>query len=162
MGWRYAVAWIARQRRTWIALAAAALATWLASRDHRAGWGFTVALTTFALAAGSIRVDYVDAHPDRRRVREERNKAAIESLVRRYDGDRATPKERERRQVEAIVARFERERAAAARAVVTEPARGLEEAAGETRAARRARERAERRQAEIDAIVARFESRPRA
>ena len=152
MGWRYVVRWLVRQRRNQVAIVAAVLATWLASRDHRTGWVVLVGTTTTLLAVASIRIDYTDAYPDREAVRQARHREAIEALVRRYEGagpGAKPPRERhrarsQREQVAALVARYERDRVSA-----PEPAPRL------TRAERRE----VRRQAQIDAIVARFEGR---
>lgn len=89
---RDAVAWCARQPRTWAALAAATTATALASGDGRAGWTAAVGLATFGLAALSMRGHFLDEHPDRPtradRARA-RHEAMVEASLRRYQGKHA-------------------------------------------------------------------------
>lgn len=121
MGWRYAVRWAVRRPRVWTATAGAALATWLAWRDHRPAWTVVVGVSTWLLALASVRVDYADEHPERAAVRAERFAAEVASIVARYEsggtpsprGKHATMTRRELRaqrrqdEIDAIVARFE-------------------------------------------------------
>jgi hypothetical protein len=100
--------WCVRQPRVWLAFAAFAGATLLAGRDGRAAWTFFVALTTFPLAAFSIRARYDADHPDR-----------VERAT-----ARTAAKHQER--VDASLWRYERQRAARERA---EAARGSEDGA---------------------------------
>ena len=121
MGWRYAVRWAVRRPRVWTAVLGAALATWLAWRDHRVGWTIVVSVSTWLLAAASVRIDYADEHPLRAEIRAERFAAEVASIVERYEsGGLPSPRakhatmtrrelraQRRQAEIDAIVARFE-------------------------------------------------------
>ena len=143
--------WALRHRRTWAALAAAAVAPLLASRDHRTGWTVLVAIVAWSLAAASVWVDYAAAHPDRAARRAARQQREVRAILYRYENKgrrgltRAERRElRQRQAVDEIVRRYEAQRAAGP-AVPPPPARG-----------RRARMRA-REQAGTEALLDRYE-----
>ncbi len=93
---RAAIRWCAGRSRTWVALGAAAFATWLASRDHRAGWTVVVGVVTALLAVAVVVGDYADTHPDRAERRAAREQAAVDAVLRRYERE-AVARERARR-----------------------------------------------------------------
>ena len=99
---RDAVAWCLRRARTWVALAAACVATLLASGDGKAGWTATVAAATFGLAALSMRAHFLDEHPDRPDPRQVRHDEMVAAILRRYHGVHEAPKttRKERRAAE--------------------------------------------------------------
>jgi hypothetical protein len=118
------VAWCLLRPRTWVALAAATVATLLASGDERPGWTLAVGVSTFGLALLSMRAQYLDGHPDRP-TREERRQARIDAwaaeTLRRYRGEpEPVAPTRHEREVAEIVRRYE-ERVEARRAALKRP-----------------------------------------
>ena len=102
---RDAVAWCLRRARTWVALAAACVATLLASGDGKAGWTATVAVATFGLAALSMRAHFLDEHPDRPDPKQVRHDEMVAAILRRYHGVHEAPRTtRKQRRAEASMA----------------------------------------------------------
>lgn len=85
VGFRYALRWAAARRRTWVAVGFAALATWLASQDHRAGWTIVVGVLSATFAVLAIWGSYADAHPHRKETVAARERARVEAIVARFE-----------------------------------------------------------------------------